>query len=160
MLIRSIDTRRLGLQSILTWNGGSIPHSLQSPTGLTRPSLLQGLRNWLTLQHGPPVSFALLCILPEIQSYSGSFARVELYRGTLGWKCSRPKFYSLIQQLIVLCWANHVTSSNLNFCLSEPQFYQLSNGDKDVSSAGFLQLPTVCSDCKAREMLQTVASIC
>lgn len=49
VLISSIDTHRLGLQSIFTWNSRSIPHSLQSPISLIRLSVLERLRSWLTL---------------------------------------------------------------------------------------------------------------
>lgn len=49
VLISSIDTHRLGLQSIFTWNSRSIPHSLQSPISLIRLSVLERLKSWLTL---------------------------------------------------------------------------------------------------------------
>lgn len=82
VLISSIGARRLGLQSIFTLNGRSIPHSLQSPTGL----IFEGLRSWFTLHLQPPASFVLRYILPRYNLAPQTIVRqsntVELWVGS------------------------------------------------------------------------------
>lgn len=81
VLISSVGACRLGLQSIFTSNGRSIPHSLQSPTSL----IFEGLRSWLTLHLQPPASFVLLYILPRYNLAPQTIVRqsstVELWVG-------------------------------------------------------------------------------
>lgn len=105
VLISSIDTHRLGLQSIFTWNSRSIPHSLQSPISLIRLSVLDGLRSWLTL-----------CTSRHLQSRSPNHRQAEHYSGTLDWESNRPGFQPQIS--IQLCELEQVTSSLLTSIFS------------------------------------------